>query len=78
MGDLDAYVSSYFIFRCSCRVWKVASPFLNDLGALFLGFETREELLKGFEKVLVGVESCEALFWDLFTWEGFFVWLWNP
>ena len=36
MSDLDAYVSSYFIFRRFCRVWKVANPFLMIWDAFFM------------------------------------------
>ena len=38
MCDLDAYVSSYSIFRRFCRVWKVAEPFLIIWDSFFINF----------------------------------------
>ena len=40
MYDLDAYVSSYVTFCRFRRDWKVANPFLIDLGFLFFDCET--------------------------------------
>ena len=53
---------------------KLRRPFCI-FGNPFLGFETREELLKGFER---GLKRFGNPFLEFLDMEGVFVWIWKP
>ena len=52
MLDLDAYVSSYCLFRRFRRFWKVANPFLMIWGSFSLIFSPGKGPLLLLERVL--------------------------